>query len=369
MARYRRSVQKPSKYWNTAVAAYSGAKKAYGLYTKAKTVKSWVGAYGKKHDYTEKSDKRSKVVNNSFQKDAAVLYQRHPAPKKVRQRAKRKQRAFNALMSRNNPQTILLQDYAQVNSSIANAQAYCILSVASVADLRALFNKVRSLSFTQNGPGRDPGDPINTKVVGPIASHQNFLLKNHYLDYSCTNTGTSSIVMECYEMVPRRNITLDEYQNTATGGSGGAIGNELLSVPNYMTALFNGWEVNTSNTAITDPSVPINMSLYGATPFHAVGITKKFVINKVERHILGSGQTWTRQVRTNVNKIINGEQLQRFEFLRGVSKVLMCRFYGLPSGSGGGATPSTLSCLVVEKYKAKYMNSGLSDTSIYTTNV
>lgn len=216
--------------------------------------------------------------------EGRIQYMRHPAPRRVKSRARRAFRRAEKVIVRNWPTQMALTYYQNDLVVPQNQQQYAWFPLYSVADGRTpgIYHQLQSI---KNYIGQNDLNPN-------VQAERKFCLKNAVLDLNLVSNGSFTttnpsvfypVYLEIYHLSARKNSVFDP----STCFEQGLATKSIFSVTGYTTPL------------PTNPYI---------SPFDSPTFCENYIIKSVRKHVLQPGEPLDLQLRDNREYIVSSDE-------------------------------------------------------------
>lgn len=257
--------------------------------------------------------RRSYDAPMTSQKDSRLMYRKKRMPARRRKAWKRFKRKVTAVQISN------------TNIQVAVEQQVCILpaivnqSSAQFHGMYGIAGNPGSTGFTGAGPPgqgqlNDIAKIFAAKYAG--AKYRRLLFASACLDVHVKGTGSSSFILEVYEIEARKDYT--------------ALSSAYDTVEEIY---YNGF----ADYGPLGTAPGATGSSLGTTPFHCKAFCQAFKITKKYRVQGSAGETISFQMRDPRNHMIDGNMIANPQIMwkKGLLKGYFFQLYGAPSGTTG----------------------------------
>lgn len=238
----------------------------------------------------------------SYQHDQALRYRRKSMPRRRRRAWVRFTRKVRHVDLQMQPLQVFTEEYTYNQTTSANQGA--------------AWGRILGATYISGVAGRPLNDEIfqifknayNLTLVSQCVPYKLFV-KSMCMDVQIRNNGSSNAILDVYIVKNRSKFASASY-----------IDDQYVAALGELQATASGGTVTATKTALT--------------PFDAPNFCSYWKILSKREINLGSGQTTTMQLRSAINRHVEGKELQSsLQCLVG-SKAILVTWHGSPSNSG-----------------------------------
>lgn len=239
----------------------------------------------------------SSIISNQY--DVGSRYRRQRMPARKRRVWKRfTRRVKHVMLQMQAGSTFTSDNYQRLISVAANTQVTFGQMLGGVGatdndELLAIFKSA-----------------YNPALSVTSTDKYKLFVKSMVLDLQIKNTGSSSVIIDVYEVVCRQSdVTTNRIETTFNN-----------AFAEQQGALIGS--VSATNPAVTPFQNPLFLSMWR--------------VNSKKEILLGAGSTTTMQMRLPYNRMIYGKKLENnVQALPGITKAYLCQVRGTPENNAG----------------------------------